>query len=66
MDIEGVLSQVQDGQERVMAYYSKMLNKAGKNYCVSRRELLAIVRTLQHFHKYLHEQEYTCTPITLH
>jgi hypothetical protein len=50
----GVLSQMQDGQERIIAYYSKTLNKAERNYCVTRRELLAIVRTLEHFHKYLY------------
>jgi hypothetical protein len=44
------LSQMQDGQERVIAYYSKTLNKAERNFCVTRRELLAIVRTLEHFH----------------
>jgi hypothetical protein len=51
--IGGVLSQVQDGQERVIAYYSKMSNKAERNYCITRRELLAIARTLEHFYKYL-------------
>jgi hypothetical protein len=54
----GVFSQVQVGQEQVKAYYSKMLNKAEKNYCVTQRELLAIVRTLEHFHKYLYKQEF--------
>jgi hypothetical protein len=39
-----VLSKVQDGQERVTAYYSKTLNKAERNYCVTRRELPAIVK----------------------
>jgi hypothetical protein len=34
--IGGVFSQVQDGQERVIAYYSKTLNKAEKNYCITR------------------------------
>jgi hypothetical protein len=53
-----VLSQVQDGQERVIAYYRKTLNKAERNYCVTRRELLAIVRTLEHFHKYLYGQKF--------
>jgi hypothetical protein len=48
--IGGVLSQEQDGQERVIAYYSKTLNKAERNYCVTRHELLAIVRTMEHFH----------------
>jgi hypothetical protein len=56
--IGGVLSQIQDGQERVIAYYSKTLNMAERNYCVTRRELLAIVRTLEHFHKYLYRQEF--------
>jgi hypothetical protein len=54
----GVLSQVQDGHERVIAYYNKTLNKAERNYCVTRRELLAIVRTLEHFHKYLYGQKF--------
>jgi hypothetical protein len=54
--IGGVLSQVQDGQEWVIAYCSKMLNKAERNYCVTWLELLAIVRTLEHFHKYLYGQ----------
>jgi hypothetical protein len=52
--IGGVLSQVKDGQERVIAYFSKTLNKPERNYCVTRWELLAIVRTLEHFHKYLY------------
>jgi hypothetical protein len=49
--IEGVLTQTQEGQEGTIAYYSKTLNKAKRNYCVTRRKLLAIVRTLEHFHK---------------
>jgi hypothetical protein len=56
--IGGVLSQMQDAQERVIAYYSKTLNKAERNYCVTRRELLTIVRTLEHFHKYLYRQPF--------
>jgi hypothetical protein len=51
--IEGVLSYVQHGQERVIAYYSNKMKKAKRNYCVTQRELLAIVRALEHFHKYL-------------
>jgi hypothetical protein len=48
--IREALSQVQDGQERVIAYYSKTLNKAERNKCVTRKKLLGIVRTLEHFH----------------
>jgi hypothetical protein len=33
--IGGVLSQIQNGQECVIAYYSKTLNKAERNYCVT-------------------------------
>jgi hypothetical protein len=47
----GVLSQVQDGKERVIVFYSKTLNKLERSYCATRRELLAIVRTLEHFSK---------------
>jgi hypothetical protein len=48
-----VLSQILVGQVPVIAYYSKTLNKAERNYYVTRRELLAIMRTLEHFLKYL-------------
>jgi hypothetical protein len=54
MGIGGVLSQVQDGSERVVACFSKTLLKAERNYCVTRRESLAIVKTLENFHKYLY------------
>jgi hypothetical protein len=58
IEIEGVLSQVQDGQERVITYCSKTLNKAERNNCVTRRELLAIVRTVKHFPKFLYGQKF--------
>jgi len=58
----GVLSQVQDGSERVVAYFNKTLSKAERNYFVTHRELLAIVKTLENFHKYLYGQEFhLCT-----
>jgi hypothetical protein len=41
-----------------MAFYNKMPNKAEKSFCVTRRELLAIVRTLEHFCKYLYGQDF--------
>jgi hypothetical protein len=56
--IGAVLSEVQDGQERIIAYYSKTLKKAERNYCVTRQELLAIVRTMEHSHKYLYGQKF--------
>ena len=51
--IGAVLSQVQDGKERVVAYGSFVLSTAQRNYCVTRRELLAIVVFTKHFRHYL-------------
>jgi hypothetical protein len=64
--IVGVLSQVQDRQERVIAYYSKTLNKAERNYCVSRRELHAIVRTWNISIGASTDKSSTHAPATLH
>ena len=52
--IGAVLSQVQDdGSECVIAYASRLLSKQEHNYCVTRKELLAVVTFLQHFRPYL-------------
>ena len=52
--IGAVLSQLQeDGSECVVAYASRVLSKQERNYCVTRRELLAVVAFLQHFRQYL-------------
>ena len=40
--IGAVLSQVQDGKERVIAFGSRTLSPAERNYCVTDHELLAI------------------------
>ena len=48
-----VLSQVQDGKERVVAYGSYVLGMAQRNYCVTRRELLAIVVFTKYARYYL-------------
>jgi hypothetical protein len=49
-----MLSQIYDVQERVITYYNKIVIKAKRNYCVTWWELLAIMRTLEHFRKYLY------------
>ena len=49
-----VLSQIQDGEERVISYYSKCFSKAGRRYCTTRKELLAVVSSIKHFHHYLY------------
>lgn len=48
-----VLSQVQEGQERVIGYGSRVCSPAEKNYDVTRRELLAIVYFFKYFRVYL-------------
>ena len=48
-----VLSQVQDGEEKVISYASRLYSAAEKRYCVTRKELLAIVFFLKHFRQYL-------------
>ena len=51
--VGSVLSQVQGGAERVIAYASRMLDKRERNYCITRKELLAIVYSLKNFRQYL-------------
>ena len=49
-----VLSQVDDdGREHVVVFGSHALSKPERQYCVTRRELLAVVHFLQHFRLYL-------------
>ncbi|GFS52646.1 retrovirus-related Pol polyprotein from transposon 412 [Trichonephila clavipes] len=55
--VGAVLSQEIDGQERVIAYWSKCLSKPERN-CVTRKELLAIVKAIEHFHHYLYGQKF--------
>ena len=48
-----VLSQVQDGEERVIAHYSRLYAHTEINYCTSRKELLAVVEGLRQFRPYV-------------
>ena len=41
--IGGILIQVQNGMERVAAYWSRQLHKAERNYSTVEREALAVV-----------------------
>ena len=57
--IGGVLSQIQDGKECVIAYGSRSLTKSERNYCVTRRELLPLVSFTRHFRCYLLGRPFT-------
>ena len=56
--IGAVLSQIQNGEEKVIRYYSHALSKPETNYCVTRKELLAIVESVKHFHCYLYGRHF--------
>ena len=55
----GVLSQVQDGHERVISYWSRQLHKAERNYSTIEREALAVVSAIKEFYPYLYGFEFT-------
>ena len=57
--VGAVLSQIQNGIERPIAYYSRTLQPAERNYCVTRRELLAIKDGVRAFKRYLYGQKFT-------
>jgi len=51
--VGAVLSQKVDGVQRPIAFFSRVMNSTQRNYCTTRRELLAVISTLQHFRHYL-------------
>ena len=53
-----VLSQEQDGHERVLSYGSRSLSSAEKNYSITRKELLAVIFGLKRFRQYLIERKF--------
>ena len=54
----GVLSQIQNNEEKVIAYASRTLNPAQQQYCTTKRELLAVVTFMKHFKHYLLGQKF--------
>ncbi|KAF7654945.1 hypothetical protein LDENG_00063000 [Lucifuga dentata] len=51
--VGGVLSQVGPEGERVVAYFSRAFSKAERHYCITCRELLAVMLSIRHFKYYL-------------
>ena len=56
--VGAVLSQKQKSRDVVIAYYSKTLRPAEQNYCITRRELLAVVKAVKHFKPNLYGQKF--------
>jgi hypothetical protein len=57
--IGAVLSQIQDGVERPIAFASRSLSKSEKKYCITRKELLAAVHFVKYFKQYLYGRQFT-------
>ena len=57
--IGGVLSQVQDGVERPVAFASKTLNETERKYSTSEREALAAIYMCEHWHMFLYVRPFT-------
>ncbi|CAC5389689.1 Retrovirus-related Pol polyprotein from transposon 297 [Mytilus coruscus] len=53
-----VLSQVQDRVEKVNSYFSKTFSKPERHYCVTRKELFAMVSSTKNFHHYLYGRHF--------
>ena len=51
--IGAVLSQIQNGSEKVVAYASRTMSKCERNYCVTDKELLAVKHFIEYFRHYL-------------
>ncbi|CAC5378633.1 unnamed protein product [Mytilus coruscus] len=57
--VRAVLPQIQNGEEHVIAYSSRTLNRAQKQYCTTKRELLAVIIFFCQFRHYLYGQKFT-------
>ena len=51
--IGATLSQIQNGEERLLSYFSHALSPSEVNYCTTRIELLSILKALRQFHVYV-------------
>lgn len=51
--VGGVLLQLQNGIQRSVAFASKSQSKSERNYCVTLKELLAVVLFVEYFRQYL-------------
>ena len=54
----GVLSQQENGRLKPVAYISRKLNEAEKNYAAHEKELLAIIFALRSWRIYLHGDKF--------
>lgn len=56
--VGGVMSQIQDGVEKPIAFFSKTLSTTERKYSTSEREALACVHACEHWHFYLYGRRF--------
>ena len=56
--IGAVISQKTDGEEHAIAFASRRLTKSERRYCITRKELLALVTFVKHFKHYLYGKKF--------
>lgn len=56
--IGAVLSQEVDGKEHPVAYASRQLNKAERNYSTTEKEMLSLIFAINHFRCYLYGRKF--------
>ena len=54
-----MLSQIQDNVEHLIAYASRTLNNAKRNYTTTEKECLAVIYWIKYFRSYLWGKEFT-------
>ena len=57
--VGGILNQIQNEEEVVIAYASRSLRISQRRYCTTRREMLAAVVMCTHFRSYLRGSQFT-------
>ena len=56
-----VLSQLNEQEEeKPIAYFSRSLNNAQRNYPITKQEMCALVESIRHFKPYLYGSKFTC------
>lgn len=59
LGIGATLVQIQDGEERIIAYMSAKLNATQRNYHVTERECLAVLTAIEKFRQYIEGTKFT-------